>query len=201
MCLLLFPLGVSGEEGECTPTTIPLTKKIMWTTPIESMQLLPSPISPSYLSLLSSSCLHEFKAFSQDDELVGKYNHSFEASPSMNDLFFLHQVEASKGSSTLLGSLSQAFKPLIGVLQDASHGYLRSIGVDGLKLSESPQMFSWCTVQSEGSSHLPHIHQDAVVSGVIFLKIPPHQAGELYFEVDWNSHMLLKLWFDRTREE
>eukprot|EP00750_Incisomonas_marina_P020785 INCI4087.1.p1 GENE.INCI4087.1~~INCI4087.1.p1 ORF type:complete len:311 (+),score=57.37 INCI4087.1:212-1144(+) len=60
--------------------------------------------------------------------------------------------------------------------------YLSSLGQSPIDEQDpSFAMFMWATVHNSCVSHLPHVHEDSMVSGVFYLTVPPG-AGDLVLE-------------------
>lgn len=82
-------------------------------------------------------------------------------------------------------------------IDDEVENYVRNI----LHVNKKQQFYlttSWINRHSNNHHAHPHIHKNAVISGVYYLKTFEN-CGDIYFSVDYNSHVfnnMIKLDFD-----
>ena len=98
-----------------------------------------------------------------------------------NMLYFRQQLSywREKGGGAHIGALqrSAAFRELVGAMRTVATDYLRAHRVpDAASLVEESPLFCWASVHTGGSTHPPHVHSDAVVTGTYYARRPEGAA-------------------------
>ena len=98
-----------------------------------------------------------------------------------NMLYFRQQLSywREKGGAQHIGPLqrSTAFRELVNAMRVAAADYLGAHGVAGAAslVADSP-LFCWASVHTAGSTHPPHVHTDAMVTGTYYARRPEGAA-------------------------
>jgi hypothetical protein len=91
------------------------------------------------------------------------------------------QTTPNMASLTAFSS-SGEFAQLKAEIRRVATGYIEVCGQQNASgLVESSDLLAWASVHGNGSSHLPHIHRGALVSGVYYVSCP-EGAGKIIFE-------------------
>ena len=185
---------------------------IMWVTPFQIFNVSTPDdfvVDPAMNEVLADYGQHLYSRFIEgiDDGTINL--HGIDDKASLNDRFFalqqyLHETDNFHKSeavpkqefSTLLAQIKNVVKLYLqrcGVDKDVIARALSTISIDnnGGKSEEKEQqttdpserMFLWATMLGNGSYHAPHAHQDSIVSGAYFAKIPEGKdaGGHLVF--------------------
>ena len=98
-----------------------------------------------------------------------------------NMLFFRQQLAywRERGYAEHLGPLqrSSEFAELLHAMRAAAAEFLTAHGAaDGNAIAASAPLFCWASVHMDASSHPPHVHSDAAVTGTYYARRPTSAA-------------------------
>ena len=98
-----------------------------------------------------------------------------------NMLYFRQQLAywREAGGAEHLGALQRApeFRSLVASMRAAAAAYLGAHGVDDAAAAvEASPLFCWASVHLGGSTHPPHVHSDASVTGTYYARRPAGAA-------------------------
>jgi uncharacterized protein (TIGR02466 family) len=165
-------------DGSCVADDDPDDLKVMWTTPIQKTTLKLGSANEALKETILSA-FEQYATVAGDDLAEGPNELFFQDQQRMHDL--------AKPSATMNVHLralrsSPEIMRLKTEIKQASARYLEACGrQDASQLVHSSDLFSWASVHRHGSSHLPHIHQGALVSGVYYVAVGSG-SGNIVFE-------------------
>lgn len=101
-------------------------------------------------------------------------------------LFFRQQLAywRERHGAEHIGPLqrSSAFRALIHSMRDAAAAYLDALGAaEAHRLAHDAPLFCWASVHLGSSTHPPHVHSDACVTGTYYARRPV-DASPILFE-------------------
>ena len=177
---------------------------LMWVTPFEIFNIsTPNDniVDPSINGIMSEYAQYLYNRFRNGLNDGSITLSGIDEKASLNDKFFalqqyLHETNNFHGSSAVpqkeftilklqIRNVVNVFLNRCGVDKEVIKSVLSTITVDGgpdenenNNINPSEKMFLWATMLSNGSYHAPHSHQDSIISGVYFAKIPTNPIGD-----------------------
>ena len=168
MCLAL--LSASSAASLANGLTL------AWATPIFKQQLIPA--SSPMLGLVANAITREWEQFINRSEArpVGQ---------SKNDAFFEWQRRGFEAGgqhflATLTGAAGEAMREWHAAWQQAIAQHVASAaGVEAARAVSARQLalYAWAGVLTPCSDHGLHFHEDAIVSGTLYLSVPSGSGG------------------------
>ena len=167
-----------AADGAATPSSAvhveplhvpPGVLRSMWSTPLLQLSLLDA--APSgFLQDALALALQTFREFQAADAGAGAGagagDNTGASAGSVNERFYNWQ-RAAGGSNRLVEDAR-----VVRVVRAFAAAFLANCGVEPAQAARG-SVFVWASVHSHGSAHLPHTHAQSVVSGVMYLQVPP----------------------------
>jgi uncharacterized protein (TIGR02466 family) len=139
--------------------------------------------------LIASAALQAYRTvLAQSPPAVDQPHLEGGARSLANNEFYRRQREAVERTGEHLPELQNlpAFQKLLAYFREGCREHFCLLGhaEDEAKRRSQGEMYAWCSVHSDGSSHPPHVHSDAVVSGVYYPQTPSAEpgAGQIVFD-------------------
>ena len=169
----------------------------MWMTPIQLYSLATSEVSGLPMPVLNGSVLSSIKA-----EVIAHFHHHQRSGPlidkdaTTSDSFYMFQREEDLQYKRCLlqdnknfpcsTSRPAVYSHLASIFRTAMIQYLQechqNAAAEALRIRPDYEqnMHIWSSVHANGSFHSAHHHQDASISGILYITTPPGSGAVVF---------------------
>lgn len=193
-CLFLLVKANNSEVAEISLGSSLMRQ--MWITPIQLYSLVDKDASGLARPALNGSMLRKIEVSITDHfNAFKKASHPQDKDATKSDMYYKYQqgedvqykrcLKSSNSNTPCLTSSPAVYIHLAPIFHQAVINYLRECYLDaeaeGLhKLNDLTKLHIWSSVHANGSYHSAHHHQDAQISGILYITTPP-DAGAVVF--------------------
>lgn len=176
--------GIDSREGA--------TVHHMWSTPIFVANIAEFGVNVTEFN--AAICSHVMRHYLRFIEGAGgnatenlkriiDANSDEAVTEGFNNAFWNWQV-MQDGWERVIGTLPEVQR-LMDIMNEATDTYLGELGVPHetvLRRSHDVSQDAWATVHSHNVFHAAHLHEDSLVSGVYYLKLPPNSGPIAFYD-------------------
>ena len=190
----------------------PTELKYLWVTPIQISSLVghsenirnstthsddnPFTLTSSFINDLADLQWFHFQDFCEDIAMTTSYRTKYDLheDASLSDVFYFYQLEVfdllmadvcshsiCKTQQSKFKEMKKMYMKILEVFGSAIEHYFVSNGLPNINF-DSRKVSLWSSIHLNGTFHQAHHHDGNMLSGILYLRVPPLSSGKLVFE-------------------